>query len=86
MNSLPLTIELIIDNTPNLSFLRANNHLLDRYREEFATISDNSHKEILLEEVWRNTYQAKLIKNDKNYYKIQFDNPVAMSMFLLQWS
>jgi hypothetical protein len=86
MHSAILSLDLITASGPNLSFIRANKQILDRYSLEFERIIDVSQKEELLGHLWMKLYNARLVKDSNVYSKIQFNSKSSLSMFLLQWS
>jgi hypothetical protein len=86
MHSDPLVIPVIINNDPNPQFIRANVELLKKNSMLFDQMQSSQEKEDLLNDLWKTTYNACLIKDYKQYTGIKFYNTGALSMFLLQWS
>jgi hypothetical protein len=86
MHSISLIISAIVDNRPNLQFIRANADLLNRHSVLFNQLESPLEKEELLTNLWNTEYNAQLIKDTNKYTGVKFHNASALSMFLLEWS
>lgn len=70
----------------NSAFVKANAEIIKTYSEKFNQLSTVDLKIQLLENLWKEQYNAVLIKEDNAWSSISFLNDRSKTLFQLKWS
>jgi hypothetical protein len=83
----PLTISIAGPTGISPLFIRANTTLLEKNQQLIAECGSDDLKKSLVEELWVQTYYARLVRdNTDTWSHMLFNNQQELSMFLLKWS
>jgi len=78
-----MTQQLIyLNESRQPAFIRANKHILEKYKQEFAALPNSKARSNRLKELWYKEYSATIIGD---WEAVSFDDTKKYTYYLLRW-
>jgi hypothetical protein len=81
-------IPIILAESINPIFIKANRYIIKKYPEKFKNL-DLESKKTMVEDLWRSEFDIELIVDSsysvKTWSHMIFKNSISKTMFLLKW-